>query len=149
MRADWPEWRQTRTFIHWILNKQKKRLFTSNYYILVGIIFVDLPLRYADSAQFKTNMQSNLFKINAYNNNLFRVTAMSFHCRHKMYQTHQIYITIKIVRLPRGLRYKQYTCILLYIFFSNSLHISIKSIKARIPNITIYLTIPASATVLI
>lgn len=134
-----------------LLYKQKKRLITSNYYILVGIILLNLPLRYGDSAQIKTNMQSNLFKVNAYNNNLFRVTAMSFHCRHKMYQTHQIYITIKIVRLPRGLRYmyKQYTCILLYIFFPNSLHISIKSIKARIPNITIYLTMPASATVLI
>lgn len=59
-----------------LLYKQKKRLITSNYYILVGIILLNLPLRYGDSAQIKTTMQSNLFKVNAYNNNLFRVTAM-------------------------------------------------------------------------
>lgn len=59
-----------------LLYKQKKRLITSNYYILVGIILLNLPLRYGDSAQIKTNMQSNLFKVNAYNNNLFRVTVM-------------------------------------------------------------------------
>lgn len=59
-----------------LLYKQKKRLITSNYYILVGIILLNLPLRYGDSTQIKTNMQSNLFKVNAYNNNLFRVTAM-------------------------------------------------------------------------
>lgn len=59
-----------------LLYKQKKRLITSNYYILVGIILLNLPLRYGDSAQIKTNMQSNLFKVKAYNNNLFRVTAI-------------------------------------------------------------------------
>lgn len=84
---------------------------------------------------------------------------MSFHCRHKMYQTHQIYYIITIEIDCHGVfaisNTHVFYCTFITSFslktnnlFSKS-YLSTKCIKVRVPNITICLTMPASATVLI